>query len=216
MHFELPISGDRDLRHFSHQTPKRFMHRQAASVPLRECCPPSGLVSGELKDSGVAGVLTQQRPAKCQGVFARRVRQFIDKALDHERRMRMAHGPPPQGGDAVGSPLPVHQQIGNIVGQLGGPFDGGVVHAIFDDRGFDGRTRDEGLTDDAMLPGHGISRRIQTTTDRVIGHRSVVATTGVIFTRPNDFDWRLDGFRNLHRLAHEVAVEDGAPAEAAT
>ena len=161
------------------------------------------------------GCLPSSARRNSRRVLARRVRQLVDKALDDERGVRMSDRAPPQGGDAVRGSLPVHQQIGNVVGQLGGPFDGGVVDAIFDDRGLERRARDERLTDDALLPGHGIARRIQTAADRVIGRGSVVPAARVVLARPDDLDRRLDGLRDLHRLAHEVAVEDGAPAEAA-
>src|SRR5229473_3956703 len=118
----------------------------------------------------------------------------------------MADRSPPQRRDTSRSLLPLHLQIGHVIGKISGAFHRGVINTVLDDERLEWRSDDERLTDDPMLPRDRISVRAESAADRVISGGAVIPAANVVLARPDDFDGRLDSFRDLHRFLHEVNI----------
>src|SRR5437868_6900877 len=118
----------------------------------------------------MTGMLPEQRAPVLVRVLARSVSQLVEEAFDDERGVGVSDGAPKMHRDAGWSLVPVHQHIGNLIGQIRGPFDGGSVYAVFNHFFLERGAYHEGLTDDPLLPRYGVSRRVQTGRECVINH----------------------------------------------
>ena len=127
----------------------------------------------------------------------------------------MSHRAPPESRDAGGRLVPVHQEIGDVISQIGGPFDGGLIDTILNHGVFERGVYHERLADNILPPGHGVAGRIQAGVEKVQGRGPIVAAANVIFTGPDHFDRSLDDFGDLHCFPDKMAVKDAPAAEAA-
>jgi hypothetical protein len=97
------------------KTSERFMHGNAAPAPVGERFPPPGFFGDKFQYAFVSRMVGQQRATKLERIFARRVREFVNERLDHECVVRMPDRAQPQTRHAAGRPLPIHEQIRNLV-----------------------------------------------------------------------------------------------------
>src|SRR2546427_6425502 len=128
----------------------------------------------------------------------------------------MSDGAPPQNRDAARGLLPIHQEVGYVVRNVLGAFDGRFVNTFLDDEFLEWCVRHDGLRNDSLLPRNRFSIRTQAGTDGVIRPWPIPTAADVVFTCPHDFEWRLDCLGDLHRLNNEMAVRHRAASEAAS
>ena len=94
-------------------------------------------------------------------------------------------------------------------------FDRRAVDAVLHHHG-EGRAGKKRLADDHVSPRRRHAVRADADLDAVHVHRAVVAAPHVVFARPDQLDRRAaQALRDLGRLALDVRVRHGAPAEAA-
>ena len=90
MHSHLALFGNRGFNYVREKTSKRFMHGNATPAPFGKRFPPAGFFGGKFQHAFVSRMVGQQRAAKLERIFARRVREFVNERLDHECVVRMA------------------------------------------------------------------------------------------------------------------------------
>ncbi len=124
---------DRNLSHVGNEAPERFMHGDPAPVPFGSGLPQPAFSAASSSARLCRGCLVSMDPAKLERILARRVGQLVEEALDHERRVRVAHRPRSQiTGTPAGAICQSHGEVGDLIRQVGGPLDGRLVDAMLE------------------------------------------------------------------------------------
>src|SRR6185295_17887421 len=85
---------------------------------------PAGFFSGELERALVTRLLPEQRPPELERIFARQVRELVDKALEKETVLRVPdRAPEPDLETARLLARILDAQVGNVVGAVANAFD---------------------------------------------------------------------------------------------
>ena len=165
------------------------MHRHAPRLPLRQ---PGLPIAGSLDRQGkrllVSRMLvTHQCIAIRHRVLTGLLRQLIDQGFHDVRGVSVAHRPPPQHRHVdLGTVQRQTQRHG--VRRAGHALHTGAVDAVLDHHLLERRTRQNGLTDDGVIPREDVALVVEADFGAVHVHGTVVAAMDVVFAAPDDLD----------------------------
>src|SRR5450631_755989 len=87
------------------------------------------------------------------------------------------------------------------IGRVHHTLDGAAVDAVLDHHLLEGRSCNDGLADNGVLPGDGTALRISARLDAVDEHRAIVAAADIVLARPNHLDRNSRRQSDLYCLA---------------
>ena len=143
MHPGLAVERERDLGHLGGIAAIGERHRDAAGPTPGQRRAPSRFLGRPLEHAPVERRLREQRAPVLEGILAGGMGELVDERLHDEGVLRGAHRSPEADGNPEVLEDPVHLDVGNGVGQVGGALDGGGIDTIRRERPL---PRDEGPT----------------------------------------------------------------------
>src|ERR1700730_3563062 len=141
------------------------------------------------------------------------MRNFIEECLDRKPCMRVTYRTPPLHRHGNFRAVQVYLQVGNVINDVGGAFDGSAVDSAFDGVLLKRRPFGNRLPDDCVGPEDRIAARIQARDEAVMPHGPVPTSLQIVFAGPHNSDRGFGGLGHVNGFYDKVRIGISAPAE---